>query len=51
MLPGITDPETIYREGLRRFDEAEYRSDVFEATQDGDRPGGPRGAYHMLGRK
>lgn len=34
-LPGITDPDTIYREGLRRFYEAEYRADTFEATQDG----------------
>ncbi|MFK4060316.1 host specificity factor TipJ family phage tail protein [Brucella anthropi] len=34
-LPGLTDPAIIYREGLRRFYEAEYRPDVYEATQDG----------------
>lgn len=34
-LPGITDPDVVYREGLRRFYEAQYRPDVFEVTQDG----------------
>lgn len=33
-LPGLTNAETVYREGLRRFFEAEYRPDVFEVTQE-----------------
>lgn len=34
-LPGLTDPAVVWREGLRRFYEAEYRPDTFELTQDG----------------
>lgn len=34
-MPGLTDPAIVWREGYRRFLEAEYRPDVFEVTQDG----------------
>jgi hypothetical protein len=33
--PGLTDAAIVWREGYRRFLEAEYRPDVFEATQEG----------------
>ncbi len=47
-LPGITDPEVVYREGLRRFFEAEYRPDVYEATQEGALRVATRGDAVML---
>ena len=34
-MPGLTAAATVWREGLRRFHAAEYRPDVFEATQAG----------------
>lgn len=34
-LPGVTDPDIVWREGTRRFLEAEHRPDVFEVTQEG----------------
>ena len=33
-VPGLTNPATVWREGLRRFHEAAYRPDVFEVTQE-----------------
>lgn len=47
-LPGITDPAVVYREGLRRFYEAEYRPDVYEATQEGAVRVATRGDAVML---
>lgn len=34
-MPGLTDPAIVWREGYRRFLEAEHRPDVFEVTQEG----------------
>ena len=34
-LPGKTDPDEIYREARRRMYEATYRTDSYEALQDG----------------
>ncbi|QFQ89429.1 phage tail protein [Paracoccus kondratievae] len=34
-MPGITDPDLIFREARRRMHEAELRPDVYEVTQDG----------------
>ncbi|NEX47593.1 TipJ family phage tail tip protein [Pseudotabrizicola algicola] len=47
-LPGITNAAIVYREGLRRFFEAEYRPDVFEATQEGALRVATRGDTAML---
>lgn len=34
-LPGITNPDLIWREALRRWYEIMYRPDTYEVTQDG----------------
>lgn len=34
-MPGVTTPEIVYREALRRFYEAQYRPDQISITQDG----------------
>lgn len=34
-LPGLTDPETVWREGYRRFLETIHRPDTMEVTQEG----------------
>jgi len=34
-MPGLTDPAIVWREGYRRFLEAELRPDLFEVTQEG----------------
>ena len=47
-LPGLTDPQIVYREGLRRFYEAAYRPDVYEATQEGAVRVATRGDAVML---
>lgn len=47
-LPGLTDAAIVYREGLRRFYEAEYRPDVYEATQEGAVRVATRGDAVML---
>lgn len=47
-LPGLTNPDIVYREGLRRFYEAEYRPDVYEATQEGALRVATRGDAIML---
>lgn len=47
-LPGITDPAIVYREGLRRFFEAEYRPDTIEVTQEGAVRVATRGDALML---
>ncbi len=47
-LPGITNAAIVYREGMRRFWEAEYRPDVFEATQEGALRVATRGDTAML---
>lgn len=47
-LPGLTDPEVVYREGLRRFLEAEHRPDVYEITQEGAVRVATRGDTIML---
>lgn len=47
-LPGLTNPTVIYREGLRRFYEAEHRPDVYEAIQEGSVRVATRGDSVML---
>lgn len=47
-LPGLTNPEVVYREGLRRFYEAQYRPDIYEATQEGAARVATRGDTVML---
>ncbi|MBN8294742.1 phage tail protein [Rhodobacter sp. NTK016B] len=47
-LPGLTNAAIVYREGLRRFFEAEHRPDTFEATQDGALRAATRGDTIVL---
>lgn len=47
-LPGLTDAQIVYREGVRRFYEAQFRPDSFEITQDGAVRVATRGDAIML---
>lgn len=47
-LPGKTDPDEIYREGLRRFYELMYRPDAHQVMQDNQLTAVTRGDLVML---
>lgn len=47
-LPGKTDPDEVYREGLRRAYEVLHRPDSYEVTQDGAVRVATRGDLVML---